>query len=132
MIPSNFDTVVRPRYVDPTTSNPLVHLALSRQLRVAAESELLKHSAVIDAETIYRESAIAFEALQVLLGDDDYFFGAKKPGLFDASVFAYTHVLLGEFLPQLKDTRMMDGLKESANIKQHRDRILQEYFRAEF
>lgn len=82
---------------------------------------------IIDADAIFRESDKAFEALSELLGEDDYFFGETVPGLFDASVFAYTHVLLDERI-DWKDERMQEGLKRCQNLVAHRERILKAYF----
>jgi len=84
---ANFASIARPLYVNPSSSNRLVRITLSYQLRSAAEAELLKQTPIIDADAIYRESDRAFEALSDLLGEDEYFFGEMKPGLFDASVF---------------------------------------------
>lgn len=78
-------------------------------------------------EAIYQWSDKAFEALSELLGDDDYYFGEKKPGLFDASVFAYTNVILDEGLAW-KDERMVEGLLTCPNLVEHRLRILEAYF----
>lgn len=126
--PANFDSVARPLYINSNTSNTLVRLTLSYQLRAAAQSELLKQSAIIDGEAIYRESDKAFEALSDLLGEDEYFFGTPTPGLFDASVFAYTNVLLDEGLVW-KDRRMKEGLRGCQNLVAHRRRILNKYFK---
>jgi metaxin len=94
--PINFSAVAYRLYVSPTSSNSLVQTIISHQLRSAAEAELLKHASIIDIDDIYSEADKAFEALSVLLGDDSWFFGNEKPALFDASVFAYTHLLLRE------------------------------------
>ena len=125
--PSNFTSIAQPLYINPSSSNALVRLTLSYQLRAAAQSELLKQSKVIDVEAIYRESDKAFEALSELLGEDEYFFGQKNPGLFDASVFSYTNVLLDEGL-NWKDERMQEGLRGCQNLVAHRVRILKAYF----
>ena len=126
-MPSNFASIVQPLYINSSTSNLLVRFALARQLRAAAESELLKQSPIIDVEAIYRESDKALEALSELLGDNEHFFGEAKPGLFDASVFAYVNVLLDENL-DWKDRRMQEGLRASQNLVAHRGRILKKYF----
>jgi len=123
----NFASIARPLYVDPSSSNPLVRLTLSYQLRSAAEAELLKQNAIIDGDAIYRESDKALGALSDLLGEDEYFFGETKPGLFDASVFAYTNLLLDEGL-SWEDSRMGDGLKGYQNLIAHRRQILKVYF----
>ena len=90
----------------------------------------MKQSARVDAEAIYQGSDKAFEALSELLGDEDYYFGEKKPGLFDASVFAYTNVILDEGL-DWKDTRMVEGLLTYSNLVEHRERISGAYFQQE-
>ena len=130
LVPSNFNAVAFPLYVAPGTTNTLVRLSLAHQLRAAAEGELTKQSARIDAEALYQGSDKAFGALSELLGDEDYYFGERKPGLFDANVFAYTNVLLDEGLGW-KDFRMMDGLRRYSNLVEHRGRILEAYFQKE-
>jgi metaxin len=65
----------------------------------------------------------------MLLGKDDWFFGARNPALFDASVFAYTHLLLDDGLGKgWVDARLRDALKERKRLVTHRDRILATYF----
>lgn len=90
-------------------------------------TELLKHGLVVDVEALFREANNAFEALSGLLGENDYFFSQDKPGLFDASVFAYTHLLLDEHLGW-SNRRLRDGLAEHTNLVDHRERLLGTYF----
>ena len=116
-----------PLYIAATTTNSLVRLALSHQLRSAAEAELLKEAAVIDVQFLHRESERAFSALSTLLGDDDYFFGDEQPSLFDASVFAYTNILLDTDL-KWQVHHLIDGLEKHENLVRHRARILQRYY----
>ena len=123
----NFDSLVFPFYIAPKTNNYLVRLALSRQLRSAAEAELLKEATVIDVQSLHRESEKAFSALSSLLGDDEYFFGEKQPSLFDASVFAYTNILLDEDF-QWQIRHLAEGLEKHKNLIGHRYRILQRYY----
>lgn len=125
----NSTTIAEPLYILPTSSNPFVRLTIARELRAAAENELLKFSTVISAETLYNQAEEAFAALDALLGDDEWFFGAERPGLFDASVFAYTHLLLDEGLGGgWLDTRLRDTLMARKRMTAHRDRILKAYF----
>jgi metaxin len=94
-----------------------VRLTIARELRLAAEQELLKFSTVINAETLYNQAEEAFAAL-------DWFFGASGPSLFDASVFAYTHLLLDDALGKgWLDTRLRDALMTRKRLIAHRDRI---------
>ena len=105
----------------------MVRLTLAHQLRAAAEGELLKQTARIDVEGIYQGSEKAFGALSELLGEKEYYFGESKPGLFDASVFAYTNTFLDERL-DWRDRRMVNGLKKYPNLVKHRERIFKAYF----
>ncbi|KAI4630395.1 hypothetical protein J4E80_001330 [Alternaria sp. BMP 0032] len=125
----NFTTIAEPLYILPSSRNPFVRLTISRELRLAAETELLKFSSIINDETLYNQADEAFATLETLLGKDDWFFGAQRPGLFDASVFAYTHLLLDEQLGKgWVDTRLRDALTTRTRLVTHRDRILARYF----
>ncbi|KAL3422464.1 hypothetical protein PVAG01_06620 [Phlyctema vagabunda] len=125
--PKNFNNVAYQLYVSPTSSNPLVRAATSHQLRAAAEAELLKHASIIDADDLYSEADKAFEALSTLLGEDAWFFGGNKPALFDASVFAYTQLLLDESLGW-EEKKLCRALRQRDNLVQHRERLLVKYF----
>lgn len=125
----NSTSIAEPLYILPVSANPFVRLSIARSLRDAAASELLKHSAIINAETLYTQAEEAFAALEMALSTDSWFFGAAKPGLFDASVFAYTHLLLDEGLGRgWLDTRLADAVRARKNLVRHRDSILASYF----
>jgi metaxin len=84
---------------------------------------------MINGPDLYRQAEEAFAALEMALGSDEWFFGARRPGLFDASVFAYTHLLLDEELGRgWVDTTMCDAVRARKNLVRHRERILAEYF----
>jgi metaxin len=121
--PANFEAVARRLYVNPATSSSVVRTALSVQLQQAARDELLRTSRYIDAGDLEADAGSAFEALSTLLGEDEHFFGRPRPGLFDASVFAYTHLILDEGLGW-KHNRLAQLLKEHDNLVQHRARML--------
>ena len=123
----NFESVARPLYIEPCSSNFLVKAVIARQLRQAARDELLKQSSFIDVDDLYVEAGNAFHALATLLGEDLYFFDQEKPTLFDASVFAYTHLLLDDKIGW-KNKRLSQLLRKNDNLLQHRQRLLQEYF----
>ncbi|KAJ4984559.1 mitochondrial outer membrane protein [Stagonosporopsis vannaccii] len=126
---ANFTSIAEPLYILPTSSNPFVRLTIARELRLAAEKELLKFSAIVSAETLYNQAEEAFTALDSLLGDDAWFFGAEGPGLFDASVFAYTHLLLDDQLGKgWLDTRLRDTLMSRQRLVAHRNKILGGFF----
>ena len=82
---------------------------------------------MIDAEALYRDCDNALEALSELLGDDEFFFGLRKPGLFDASVFAYTHIFLDVGL-DWKQKRLQEALEQFGNLVEHRKRIVEGWF----
>lgn len=119
----NFEAVARRLYVEPATTSSLVRTALSLQLQQAARDELLKTSPYIDVADLEADAGGAFEALSALLGENEHFFDRPKPGLFDASVFAYTHLILDESLGW-KRNRLAQQLREHKNLVQHRERLL--------
>ena len=123
----NSEAVAKELYIYPTSSNPLVQMTLFRQLKQAAHDELLRNTSYIKEEELYLEAENAFAALSTLLGDDTYFFGKERPTLLDASVFAYTHLLLDKSL-NWQNTRLADSLRESENMVQHREKLLSSYF----
>ncbi|KAF2733599.1 hypothetical protein EJ04DRAFT_513098 [Polyplosphaeria fusca] len=125
----NSAAIAEPLYILSTSSNSFVRLAIARDLRTAAEKELLKFSAVIDSDVLYSDAEEAFAALEMLLGDKQWFWGAERPGLFDASVFAYTHLLMDDNLGNgWVETRLRDAVKQRKALVAHRNRILEAYF----
>ncbi len=125
--PLNFSAVAYPLYIAPISSNPFVRATIARQLRAAAETELLKHTSIIDTDDLYSEADKAFEALSILLAGDSWFFGNEKPALFDASVFAFTHLLLDDGLGW-KEKKLCRALRTRENLVQHRERLLVRYY----
>lgn len=123
----NFEAVAKQLYIYPASSNVFVQVTLAHQLQQAARQELLKYSAYIDQDDLYAEATKAFQALSTVLGEDENFFGSGQPGLFDASVFAYTHQLLDKNLGW-RNNKMTHALKRNPNLVQHRQRILEKYF----
>ena len=125
--PLNFNAVAYPLYVSSISTNPFVRASVSHQLRAAAEAELLKNSSIIDIDDLYSEADKAFEALSILLGEDPWFFGCDEPTLFDASIFAYTHLLLDDGM-EWKEKKLCRALRRRENLVQHRERLLVRYF----
>lgn len=123
----NSEAVAKKLYIYPASSNPVVQMTLYRQLQQAARDELLKTRSYIRETELYLEAESAFEALSTLLGNDAHFLGNERPTLFDASVFAYTHLLLDESF-SWQNTRLADSLKERRNLVQHRNWLLERYF----
>jgi len=64
-------------------------------MRSAAEAELAKtRGGVVLADEVYADADAAWRALEEILGDDEWFFDAAQPGMVDAAVFAYAHLVL--------------------------------------
>lgn len=82
---------------------------------------------IVSAKDLIRDAQDAFEALSTLLGDDTWFFGTQKAGLFDASVFAYTQLLLDEEMGW-EQNLLGEVLREFENLVRHRDSIVQAYY----
>lgn len=116
-------------YVDTCSSHPIVNATLAYQLRIAAEGELKKASAslVLIEPDIMHDAAEAFEALSSLLGEDEWFFGCSSAGLFDASVLAYTHLILCGDL-KWRHNKLATALREHSNLVHHQKRAVQQYF----
>jgi len=131
--PPNF-TIADRLYIQPSTSSPVVQTALAHQLQSAAFSELMKLSpsatqTVPSDEEIYTEAKLAFSALSTLLGHDDWFFAEERPGLFDASVFAYTCLILDRAnTMKWEDKRLQVLLERCENLVGHCDRIMEKYY----
>ncbi|QKX62310.1 uncharacterized protein TRUGW13939_09469 [Talaromyces rugulosus] len=123
----NFTEVARKRYIDPSTTNSAVQTALALQLQHAARDELLKQSDFINVSDLEADAGDAFQALSNLLGDGEFFFGRDQPGLFDASVFAYTHLILEENL-KWKSNPLAILLSQHKNLVQHQQKLFEKYF----
>jgi metaxin len=104
-----------------------VQTALALQLQHAARDELLKHSDFINVSDLEADAGDAFQALSNLLGDGEFFFGRDQPGLFDASVFAYTHLILEENL-KWKSNPLAILLSKHKNLVQHQQKLFEKYF----
>ncbi|KAI9680640.1 MAG: hypothetical protein M1817_004080 [Caeruleum heppii] len=124
--PGNFEIAQR-LYVEPCSSNGLVRAAISRQLRAAASSELCKQGGLIVIDELYREAEDAFKALSTLLDEKAWFFGVDRPSLFDASVFAYTHLILHERMAW-QDDRLLQALRGCKNLVGHEHRMASDLY----
>lgn len=123
----NFRAVAWPMYVASASSSWAVQTELARQLRNAARDELLKTSNIIDQQQLYNKADEAFQALSTLLGEQKFFFGQTTPGLFDASLFAYTQVILDDDLDWRTPVLKM-ALQKYENLVQHRARLVRGFF----
>lgn len=126
------------------TASRAVRAALRLQLRRAAEAEVLRLCPSSSSATVYAGAREAFAALEAALrggsedadsdgededddDDDDedrWFFGAPEPGLFDAAVFSYTHLLLPDGGLAWGDRRLGDMLRGFPGLVRHRNRML--------
>jgi metaxin len=124
----NFESVASPLYVQTASSSWLVRTTIRRQLQSAAREELLKTNTVIDAQEVYAQAANAFRSLSTLLDEDKFFFGQSTPGMFDASLFAYSQVILDERL-DFRNPVLRSSLRKYPNLVQHRDRLIRGFFK---
>ncbi|KAI1938090.1 hypothetical protein LOZ66_003678 [Ophidiomyces ophidiicola] len=124
---ANFDSVVRRIYVDPCSAHPLVRMAIASQLRHAAREELDTFSRFREVDSLLSAAKDAFEVLSTVLKDQAYFTGTDTPGILDASLFAYTHLILDESFGW-KRNPLKKYLNKYENLVRHRNRILQAYF----
>lgn len=69
----------------------------------------------------------ALSSLSTLLDENEWFFGQEKPDLFDASVFAYTHLLLDKSM-KWEDNGLGERLKKYENLVTHQRRIAEMYY----
>ncbi|KAI1453528.1 hypothetical protein F4805DRAFT_363125 [Annulohypoxylon moriforme] len=113
-------------YINSVSASRIVRKTTLYHLRNAAEGDILRSSGtpVVNARALYEGARGAFEALSTVLGDEDWFFGTAQPGLFDAKVFSYTHLLLDERLVW-GDWTLTEIVMEFPNLVAHRDRILE-------
>ncbi|EFE39159.1 mitochondrial outer membrane protein (Sam35), putative [Trichophyton verrucosum HKI 0517] len=124
---SNFESIAKKAYVNPSTTNPLVRATLAYQLKEAAKDQLQRKETYIDPDDILAEAKQAFKSLSSLLGDNDYFTYDSTPCWFDAAVFSYTHLILDKTLGW-KFNPLASYLEEHPNLVQHRQRLLDKYF----
>ncbi|KAI5820237.1 hypothetical protein BZA77DRAFT_301892 [Pyronema omphalodes] len=125
-----------------TTTSFLARLYLSHELQQAARQELantrplLAHSlltiplnyttspsvtgAISPAEEIYADLESALQALETILGDDEWFHGVENPGYFDATVFGYVE-LMG--MEELKETRLREIVEGCGGLQRWREAV---------
>ncbi|PKS07634.1 hypothetical protein jhhlp_006240 [Lomentospora prolificans] len=117
-------------YLDPAHPYPVAS-SVAHALCSAAEEEILASSRrqAVDVAHIYTDAQVALSALQDSLRDSEtgWFFQEKGPTLFDASVFAYTNVLLDERLTW-EDAKLPELLRRFDALVAHRERLLTKYW----
>jgi len=120
--PRNFHALAKKHYC--SSSVPIVDFFLSRELRNSAHAELIKSrpGGVVNGDEIYADAELAIHALATVLGEGRWFFGAQEPGIFDASVFAYTHLILT--LPwESRESALARSVQKHHNLVAHQERI---------
>lgn len=125
--PDNFNAVAKRLYVQSASSNFFVNAVTSHQLQTAAIAEIQKTTPSVSELDLIEDGQEALSALSTLLGTEEWFFGSEKPGLFDASVFAYTHLLQDEKMGW-KENQLGNALQTLENLVEHRNRLLRLYF----
>ena len=123
----NFHAVAWPMYVSSASNSYPIQTSLAYQLQNAARDELLKTNTVVDAQELYAKADKAFQSLSTLLGDNKFFFAQSTPGLFDASLFAYTQIILDDQL-DWKSTALKLVLQNHDNLVRHRARLIRGFF----
>lgn len=126
----NFQAVAVPLYIQPASANAMVRFALEKQLQAAARAQILQSYDFIDEGEIYEVADSAFRSLSLVLGQQNYFGGTDKPGLFDAMLFAYTQPLL-EFCQDNRagahmswiETTLVKIVQKYSNLLEHRTRL---------
>lgn len=81
------------------------------------------------SDRIYSEAEEAWQALSTLLGSNDWFFSSSSPGLFDASVFSYTHLILRVVYPNNNIGGILShSLRRQSNLVKHEERMRSRFF----
>jgi metaxin len=115
---------------------------MAPSLRAAALEQLMASKASsspnpkLDLERLFKDADDAFDALSTLLGDDDWFTSGSdnrsdQPGMLDASVFAYTHVILTlfSFLDEgSPGERLRTAITTRSNLLDHHGRVAKKYY----
>ena len=117
-------------YIRSRSSNRLVQLTIAHQLREAAKDSIATActAKVIVESDVMRDAAEALRSLSTLLDRDEYYFGSAQASLFDAGVFAYTHLLLSERLGWCENA-LGDEVRQYDNLVQHERRLARLYER---
>lgn len=117
-----------PCYITSQTSSTIIRLFSARELRAAAEAELLKHKPIIDEKAIYSDAEDAFKALDTHFRKREA--GTKPTTLLDAAVFAYTYLILELGEDYWANKRLANTVSRFEGLKQHKESIRKSHFRA--
>ncbi|KAK6513332.1 hypothetical protein TWF281_004963 [Arthrobotrys megalospora] len=130
--PINLSNITIPKYTSTTPLWPITHF-LGNQMRQAAIDSIKKstssESTLPTGEEIYTKANEAFSALSTLLNStgNTWFFGADEAGMFDASVFAYTYLILSLEISGSGEV-LVESLYKFKNLVEHSERIRRRWF----
>ncbi|KAF3933118.1 Metaxin-2 [Dactylella cylindrospora] len=127
--PTNLQNIAIPSYTHATPMWPVTAL-LGLQMRQAALETILKgtEDPKITGKVLYARAEEAWAALSALLGKNKWFFNGQDAGLFDASIFAYTHLILR--LDWTGGGRALaEGLIKHSNLVNHEQRIRSKWYK---
>ncbi|KAG4303624.1 hypothetical protein PCANB_000044 [Pneumocystis canis] len=115
----NFQTVTGPCYVnDVWPIRELIKWQLCRKIKKRLSDR--QKTGLLNLNEIYADAAHALDAVAIRLGEDIWFFGAKNPTFIDATLFAYTYLVLSTQLP---GNTLMHALKKHTNLIDHATRL---------
>ncbi|KAF3912590.1 Metaxin-3 [Orbilia brochopaga] len=127
--------VTVPKYTATTPLWPVsaVTAAQTRHAALASirNSTSTPSAAITTGRTLYARADEAWAALSTLLGTDRWFFGARDAGLFDASVFAYVHLILAAESDSGSSSivaELVAGVRRHNNLLEHEARIRRTWF----
>ncbi|KAG0635912.1 hypothetical protein HOY80DRAFT_1091075 [Tuber brumale] len=125
--PNNSQDLARILYCGSSVS--AVSSFLLWQTKAAARQQLLqaRPGGVLDPRRIYADAGAALEAISTMLGSDTWFSGGRDPGLFDASVFAYTHLIL-TLRWHSEENALLRAVMRHDNLLDHEERIRGDFF----
>jgi len=125
----NFEKITVHCYINNQSTSPIIQTFSARELRNAAREELLKYRPVIDESAIYLEAEQALKALaEYVTGHIES--DQKPTSVLDATVFAYTYLLLELEHRVWADKRLINIVRKFDGLRKHKDAIRKNHFRA--
>ncbi|KTW29409.1 hypothetical protein T552_01361 [Pneumocystis carinii B80] len=90
------------------------------QNQIKKKLSVRQKNGLLNAKEIYADASHALHALSIKLGQDQWFFGTEVPSYIDATLFAYTYLVLSINLPE--DT-LSHEVKKYENLVKHAERV---------
>ncbi|QSL64319.1 hypothetical protein MERGE_001619 [Pneumocystis wakefieldiae] len=117
--PENFKKVTSLLYIkDAWPISIFTKWQLQNQVR--KRLSVRQKTGLLNAKEVYTDASYALHALSIKLGQDNWFFGAEDPSYIDATLFAYTHLVLSINLP---DDTLAREIKKHENLVKHAERV---------